>query len=152
MQVNLGDKPPTQWFFEDKDKFGLKLKRFTGTDRMAVFDAVATNEFEQIEQMVQRLIVGWEEVKDESGRVIPFETERTNGQKVCNLDAFMGAIGVAQQLEVTLGIVAFLGLPKQLLRTTLENLKRVLSEEPDLDPTSEPAGDTPASASTGSST
>ena len=150
MKVNLGDKPVIPFFEGADDAFSLTLKHVTGADQMAVLDAIANDSFVGICEAVSRLVENWSGVMDENGRAIPFEGTDDKGEKTRNIDVFFGAIGMMRQMEVMLGIASFLGMPGQMLKTTLENLRRLTGEAPAVDPTSPPEGDTPPTASTSS--
>lgn len=158
MKINIFDAPPTLWFGDegDPDRFGLAIKRYSGSDRMGVFDAVASGSFEAIEQSAARLVTGWDNVRDERGNAIPFETE-DKGRTIRNLDIFLGAMPLLLQMDVMLGVIAFIGVPNPDLRATRERLVEVIANDPglkaiDLDPTSTQAEPTEATASNGCST
>ncbi len=148
MQVDIFAAPEPLAFGEGDDRFSLRLKRFSGVDRMEVLDACGRNDLAEVQHAINRLVIGWQNVEDKNGQPIPFETLDDKRNKACNLDAFLGSLPIATQVSVIGGALAFLGIKESYTQPLIE---RLTGETPDTDPTDAPADGTPANASTSSS-
>lgn len=145
MKINIYDVPPTLHFgVTHDDAFGLRLKRFGSVERMAVLTACGRADMAEVQHAINRLVLGWEGVCDESGQSIPFEREDEKGRKLNNLDAFLGALPLITQVEVMGGILGLLQLPTDVI----DGLRQSLMEagvHADPTPASSAASGSPSS-------
>lgn len=144
MKIDICQAPPTLWFGAGDRRFGLDLKRFTAVERAMVVDALVRNDFAEVQRAAGGLVVGWREVCNEQGLPIPFEEMDLDRRVVRNLDKFLGAVPMVDQMRVLAGILAFLGVPA----SNVEYLVRAFApgETADPRPTQPPDGATPRSA------
>ena len=149
MQVDIFAAPKPLEFGEGDGRFSLRLKRFTGVERMEVVTACGAADLAEVQHAINRLVIGWSGVEDTNGRPIPFDALDENKNKVCNLDAFLGSLPIAAQIEAMGGVLAFLGIKESFTKTLAERLTG--GAMPDTDPTEPPVDGTPPNASTSSS-
>ena len=142
-RVDIQQAPPPVSFGEGEEQFSLRLKRFNAAERMAVIDAVASQEFERVELALERLVIGWEGVCNEQGMPIPFDAmDGETHRPVRNLGIFLAVVPLKVQAQVLAGLLAFLGVPVG----NVEYLVRALGVEAgETRPTSPPADATPPS-------
>lgn len=149
MKIDMFTPPPVAWFGEGAERFGLVLKPWSDAERLDVVDAYSTGKLGDIQRSLNHLVIDWRNVCDLSGVPIPFEGKDEERRKVCNLGRFMGALPIARQAEVVVGLMAFIGLPQK----DVDIVARACGQNPavTVDPT-RPSGDaTPPSASSDSS-
>lgn len=147
MRINIWEEPAPIRIGEGEAAFSLKLKRFTATERAAIWDAVASRRYAEVQAETARLIVGWEDVLDENGRPIPFNGTSADG-KTTTLEAFLGRITPAMQGRVMCAILAFIGIPTKDLDSFREAFEAFSGEKMATDPTERMAPATGGSAST----
>lgn len=148
MNIDIYGPPAPLRFGEGAAAFGLKLKRFSDTERMAIVDAIAAASFEAIQRAVDAIVIGWEDVRDAAGHELPF-TREEDGRTVANLPRFLGAIPLELQATVLAGIVAFVGVPGEQAEGLARALKASGAGSAETGPTTPPASGTPAGASGG---
>lgn len=111
MKIDICKAPPTLWFGEGEERFGLDLCNVTAADRAGLLDAVIAGELSGMQRAVSALVVGWREVCNEQGLPIPFEEMDLDRRVVRNLDRLLGATPLAVQIKVISAVLAFIGVP-----------------------------------------
>ncbi len=111
MKIDICKAPPTLWFGEGEERFGLDLRNVTAADRAGLLDAVISGELSGMQRAVGGLVVGWREVCNEQGLPIPFEEMDLDRRVVSNLGKFLGMIPLAMQMKVISAVLVFIGVP-----------------------------------------
>lgn len=145
MKVDIISTPEPLRFGKGAESFALKLRRWSDVDRALVFDAVASESLLSMQVAVTPLVIGWEGVTDKADIPVPFEKVSAQGRTESNFGAVMGAVSPDIQVEVVLGIVAFIGIPVG----DVERRVAALRPPGDLRPTTTQDSATPSPASNG---
>jgi len=132
MKIDIVSAPPALRFGEGETAFALRIKRFSGAERMAVCDAVASRNFEAMQRACGRLVIAWENVCDTAGNPLGFDCSE-DGVIRNRFDALMGAVDLRMQGQIIAAIVAFMGLKEdaEVVRTAF----RASGVEVDVRPT-----------------
>lgn len=131
-----------------EDAFTIQLRELTDSDRLAALRAVAADvDFAALGRITNGLIIGWSNVRDEQGNVIPFETKDSSGNRVCNLDRVMASLPMAVRGEVLCAILAVCGVPRETVDALLKGFGSLATS----DPTTPPSPDTATACSANSS-
>lgn len=144
MKIDYFDNPPPLVIGEGEDAFRIFLKPMTGGERMAVFDAIDSKSFEQIDAATARLVVAWDGINDQSGKPIAVESANarpTNWQRV------LGAMDRKAHGLVIGAILAFVGIPTDQAQLAA---KMIGGGESDVRPTTKQESGTGSPASCGS--
>jgi hypothetical protein len=144
MKIDIVTAPPALEFGDGEGRFALRLKRFSGAERMAICDAVASGNLAAMQRAVGQVVVGWENVLDAAGNPIGFDCSEDGGLKN-RFDGLMGALPLPMVGQVMAAIIAFVGLRADA-EAVRSAFARSGAEIAKLDPTRQPAATTQPAA------
>lgn len=153
MKIDIVSKPPPLGFGEGEGAFALLLERFTGGQRAAILDACSSMacNIEGLQAACGRIVGDWQNVCDVNGSPLAYVVEE-GGFKRNRFNEFMGALPLIMQLRVLVGIVEFVGIPREAITIpaiieSLEKLGGAAGRDGLPSPTSTPGATTSAAAS-----